>query len=113
MTAKPRPPVLLLTGPIFGLRMRELLRATAEFGPQLGTPIATFSLFDEIFQQQAKTPANPYQDLLAVGKLIDGYTYQFQAQRENALQRIARKIDKLDPATVSGVIVRAPATVPW
>src|SRR6185437_3755487 len=90
-----RPPVLLMTGPIFGLRMRELMHATAEFAESLGTPIATFSLFDEIFAAQGKKPANPYQDVLAVGELMDGFTYQFSCQRELALERIARKIDAL------------------
>ncbi len=107
-----RPPVLLLTGPIFGLRMRELMRHTSEFGHTLGTPLATFSILDEIFAAKGKTPANHYQDIVAVGELMDGYTYQSRAARENALQRIARKIDKLDPGT-AGVIVRTPATIPW
>jgi hypothetical protein len=59
-----RPPVLLMSGPIFGLRMRELMRATAEFGRGLGKPVATFSLLDEIFQAEGNLPANPYQDVL-------------------------------------------------
>jgi hypothetical protein len=104
--------VLLLSGPIFGLRMRKLMRATAEFGRTLGKPVATFSLLDEIFLAEGDLPANPYQDVLAVGELMDGYTYQFRLQRESALSQIARKIDKLPPET-AGVIVRVPATVPW
>ena len=107
-----RPPVLLLTGPIFGLRMRELMRQTAEFGDALGKPVATFSVLDAIFAAEGTTPANPYQDVVAVGRLMDGFTDTFALARRTALERIAREIDQLD-TPCSGVIVRMPATIPW
>jgi hypothetical protein len=107
-----RPPVLLLTGPMFGLRMRKLMEGVREFGERLGKPVATFSVFDEIFREQEVEPANAYEDVVAVGNLLDGYSFQFDLLRRNALCSIARKLDALD-AGVAGAIVRMPATVSW
>lgn len=106
-----RPPVLLLTGPVFGLRMRRLLEGVCEFGQDVGKTVVTFSVFDEIFDHQGTRPENPYQDVVAVGELLNGYTFQFELLRQNALCSIARKIDALDD--VDGVIVRMPATISW
>lgn len=106
-----RPPVLLLTGTLFGLRMRRLMQGVQEFGAQVGKNVATFSVLDEIFEAQGTKPQGPYQDLVAVGQLLDGYTFQFELMRRNALLCIARKIDAL--RDVDGVIVRMPATVNW
>jgi hypothetical protein len=107
-----RPPVLLLTGPVFGLRVRRLLNGVQEFGELVGKKVKTFSVFDEIFAYQGTSPANSYEDVIAVGELLDSYTFQFELLRHNALCSIARKIDAL-PDDVDGVVVRMPATVSW
>jgi hypothetical protein len=107
-----RPPVLLLTGPMFGLRMRELLAGVREFGQRLDQRIETFSVFDEIFREQGVQPANVYEDVVAVGNLLNGYSFQFDLLRRNALCSIARKLDALD-SSCAGAIVRMPATVNW
>jgi hypothetical protein len=107
-----RPPVLLLTGPMFGLRMRELLAGVREFGQRLDQRIETFSVFDEIFREQGVEPANVYEDVVAVGNLLNGYSFQFDLLRRNALCSIARKLDALDSGC-AGAIVRMPATVNW
>lgn len=106
-----RPPVLLLTGPVFGLRMRRLLDGVCEFGQLVGKRVVTYSVFDEIFEREGTRPQNPYEDVIAVGNLLNGYTFQFELLRHNALCSIARRIDALDD--VAGVIVRMPATVSW
>jgi hypothetical protein len=109
---KVRPPVLLVTGAVFGLRMRRLLDGVRQFGDLVKKPVATFSVLDEIFAEQGVMPANPYQDVVAVGELLDGYTFHFELQRRNALCSIARKLDGLE-GDVAGAIVRMPATVSW
>jgi hypothetical protein len=107
-----RPPVLLLTGPVFGLRVRRLLEGVREFGTLIGKRVETFSVLDEIFASQGVVAQNPYEDLVAVGDLMNGYTFQFELLRRNALCSIARKLDALEP-DVAGAIVRMPATISW
>jgi hypothetical protein len=85
--------VLLLTGPIFGLRVRRLLDGVKEFGRQVGKEVVTYSVFDEIFEAEGTKPRDAYEDVVAVGKLLDSYTFQFELLRRNALCSIARKID--------------------
>jgi hypothetical protein len=92
--------------------MRRLLDGVREFGGLVGKPVAVFSVFDHIFEALGVTPANPYQDLVAVQDLLDGYPFQFEQLRKTALASIARRLDALQPG-VAGALVRMPATVNW
>src|SRR4029077_889429 len=61
---------------------------------------------------QGMSPETAYEDVVAVGQLLDGYTFQFELMRHNALCSIARKLDALGN-NIAGALVRMPATVSW
>ena len=103
--------VSIVTGPIVGLRSTWFLQDTVKFASQIGRKIVVFDLFEEILKQSNINPRNAYERVLYIGKLLDGYQYQFRLEREKAYLSIARQIDKLPETT--NVIIRTPASIEW
>jgi hypothetical protein len=103
--------VCLATGPILGLNAEHFLAETKRFGDSVGKRIDVFDLIDEIAENQGHSWDNPFERLVYIGQLLDGYQYQFDLLRENAYLSIARKIDRLPQR--AGAIVRAPACIRW
>lgn len=104
--------VCVVTGPPFGLPVRLLLEETEAFGKLLGRPVVAFSVFDEIFREQkGGLPQNRVEEAIWTSELLDGYSYQFDLLRENAICSIARQIDRLPART--GAIVRMPSSIGW
>lgn len=103
--------VVIVTGPVVGLRSTWFLEDTVKLADNLGKKIAVYNVFEEIFEQACISPQNAYQRASYIGELLDGYEYQFRLMREKAYLSIARKIDKL-PQNVSAII-RTPASVEW
>ncbi len=103
--------VVMVTGPIVGLRSTWFLEDTARFADSLGKKIVVYSLFDEILIQAGVSSQSAYERSAYIGQLLDGYEYQLKLMREKAYLSIGRKIDGL-PANTSA-IVRTPASVEW
>lgn len=104
--------VCLVTGPPFGLPVRKLFEETVAFGNDVGKRVAVFGVFDEIFREEkGRMPENRVEEAIWTGELLDGYSYQFELQRERALCAIGRAIDALPART--GAIVRMPASIRW
>lgn len=103
--------VVIVTGPIVGLRSTWFLEDAVKFADNLGKKIVVYNVFKEILQQAGISPHDAYQRASYIGELLDGYEYQFRLMREKAYLSIARKIDKL-PQKVS-VIIRTPASIEW
>ena len=103
--------VVIVTGPIVGLRSTWFLEDTVKLADNLGKKIAVYNVFEEIFEQAGISPRNAYQRASYIGELLDGYEYQFRLMREKAYLSIARKIDKLHQNV--SAIIRTPASIEW
>jgi hypothetical protein len=103
--------VCIATGPVFGLQSKKFLEETAAFAASIGKQVKVFRLFDEIFRLQRRVTKNAYEDAVAVGELLDGYSYEFDLLRRNAWCSIARQMDQL-PDDVH-VVIRTPASIRW
>lgn len=103
--------VTIITGPIVGLRSTKFIEDTIKFANSVGENIVFFNLFDEILSLSGRNPENAYEEILHIGELLDGYSYQFQCLREKAYLSIARKMDRLGKDV--SVIIRTPASVEW
>ncbi len=103
--------VCVVTGPIVGLRSTWFLEDTTEFATQVGKKIVVFNLFEEILKQSNIQSQNAFEQAANIGKLLDGYQYQFKLMREKAYLSIAKQIITLPKNT--NVIVRTPASVEW
>jgi hypothetical protein len=103
--------VCIVTGPMVGLRSTWFLEDTQRFARRLGKKIELFNLFDEILEQERAQPANAFDGIATIGKILDGYQYQFELLRQRAWTSIGRKIDRL-PSDTSAV-VRTAASIPW
>jgi hypothetical protein len=103
--------ITIITGPIVGLRSTKFIEDTIDFAAMVGEKVTVFNLFDEILSLSGRTPQNAYEEILHIGELLDGYSYQFQCLREKAYLSIARKMDRLGKDV--SVIIRTPASVEW
>lgn len=103
--------VCIVTGPLVGLRSTWFIRDTIDFAKCVGEKIVVFNLLDEILRQEGLRTVNAYEMMTALGRIVNGYQYQFQYIREKAYLAIARRMDRLDKDT--SVIVRTPASLKW
>lgn len=103
--------VSILTSPIVELGSTRFIEETVKFASSVGEKVVAFNLFYEILEQAGLHPQNPYEEILFMADILDGYSYQFQCMREKAYLSIARKIDRLG-SNVSAIIL-TPASVEW
>lgn len=105
------PFVCVVTGPVVGLRSTDLLEQSVDFAEGLRKKVVRFDLLDEVLREAGLDYANRYERIVRIGELFDGYQYQFELMRQNALCSIARQIDRLPQRT--SAIVRMLASVEW
>lgn len=91
--------VCLVTGPLIGLRSKDLLAATAAFAKKTGKEVAMFDLVDELAAHDRRDISKWIDRFLYIKDLLEGYDYQFELKRRNAYCAIARKIDALPEGT--------------
>lgn len=103
--------VSIVTGPIVGLNSTSFLEETADFCRNCKENLVIFNLFDEILELSGIETKNAYDEIIKIGQILDGYSYQFQCLREKAYLSLARKIDKLGKNI--SVVIRTPASVEW
>ncbi len=103
--------VCIVTGPILGLQSERFLGHTVDFAAGQGKKIKVFDLLDEVAEIEQESWDNAFERLVFIGKLLDGYQYQFDLLRRAAYSAIAAKIERL-PASVNALI-RAPAAIEW
>jgi hypothetical protein len=103
--------ISIITGPIVGLRSTQFIEKTIEFCKSVGEKVVFFSLFDEMLDLLEIKPKNAYDEILQIGSILDGYSYQFQCLREKAYLSLVRKIDKLGDNV--SVVIRTPASIEW
>jgi len=103
--------ITIVTGPIVGLKSTSFLEETSEFCHNVKEKLVIFNLFDEILELSGIETKNAYDEIIKIGQILDGYSYQFQCLREKAYLSIARKIDKLGKNV--SVAIRTPASVEW